>query len=914
MPGPQAQTIMLAVHVKRTEPVDLQGPLLAYVRSTYGDADASDAEDDLAAVQALRAELVAAQGAAQGVKRETLIKYHHALTNIETRFPISSERGHVRLPFVWADAFRPSKKASQANIHFEKAAVLFNLAAVISQSALQVERGTADGLTRACKLFQESAGLFAHLREHEANKVDAPAPVDVSPECCGLMERLMLAQAQECVYHKAVTDGKSPAVAARLAKQAATMYSEVAAAFNGPPIANHFERAWVAHVQMKASLLDVLALNEAAKQLQAEEKISKEVAMLSEAFNRLQATKKLAAAASQELADSLKGLEASVALALSKAQKDNNAIYLEKVPPFAELPPIQGALLVKGAPPTCLDAADAGGALFTGLVPDSSAKALSKYTDAVDAAVREALDKLAAATDAARVTLRQAELPELLEALDGAAPAAALPEGLARELGEVAGMGGAAHLRGILAEVGELRRNVEAELNDGQKALDEEAADDAAARAEFGDKWSPPRSATLARALADKIANFRSTMGAAGESDAKLIARLGEHEPAFAALTPEAAAASMPRLQAPMVSVGPEDPAAVAAALRRGLEELSTLSSERAGIEEALKELKGKDNILPKLMATPSSGYDALFERELAKYSKLRADAAASAARNDEALAALARNAQAFRSAFEVAAWRASCDAAAAGPRGALRTYRELLDHVTEGLRFYLSLQEAVHDHRQQVGDFAFARRQQRDELRSELQRRAREERDAKAAASMAYLSVNPAPVYPAPPAGAYGGYGAPPPQQQQHQHQQQPYPQHHHHAPPPPPQYAPPPPGQQQYGAPPPPPQQQYGAPPPQHAHGAYAAHGAPPPPQHYAQPPQQQQQQQQQQPYGYGHPHGAPPAAPNPYGYGHPQPQHPPQQVQYTLDPYAPGGHPQQQQQQQQQQQHPPYPYPHQ
>lgn len=33
--------------------------------------------------------------------------------------------------------------------------------------------------------------------------------------------------------------------------------------------------------QMKASLLDVLALTEAAKQLQAEEKISKEVAMLS---------------------------------------------------------------------------------------------------------------------------------------------------------------------------------------------------------------------------------------------------------------------------------------------------------------------------------------------------------------------------------------------------------------------------------------------------------------------------------------------------------------------------------------------------------------------------------------------------------------------------------------------------------
>jgi programmed cell death 6-interacting protein len=71
---PTAQNIMLAVHTKRTDPVDVQGPLLAYVRTTYGDSDASDAEDDLAAVQALRAELVASQGAQHGMKRETLVK------------------------------------------------------------------------------------------------------------------------------------------------------------------------------------------------------------------------------------------------------------------------------------------------------------------------------------------------------------------------------------------------------------------------------------------------------------------------------------------------------------------------------------------------------------------------------------------------------------------------------------------------------------------------------------------------------------------------------------------------------------------------------------------------------------------------------------------------------------------------
>jgi len=40
-------------------------------------------------------------------------------------------------------------------------------------------------------------------------------------------------------------------------------------------------------------------------------------------------------------------------------------------------------------------------------------------------------------------------MPELLEALDGATPAAAVPESLARELEEVQAIGGSSHLRGV---------------------------------------------------------------------------------------------------------------------------------------------------------------------------------------------------------------------------------------------------------------------------------------------------------------------------------------------------------------------------------------------------------------------------------------------------------------------------------
>lgn len=49
----------------------------------------------------------------------------------------------------------------------------------------------------------------------------------------------------------------------------------------------------------------------------------------------MQSVKSLAKAVSKEMADSLKGTEEVLTLALTKAQKDNNTVYLERVPPFA---------------------------------------------------------------------------------------------------------------------------------------------------------------------------------------------------------------------------------------------------------------------------------------------------------------------------------------------------------------------------------------------------------------------------------------------------------------------------------------------------------------------------------------------------------------------------------------------------
>lgn len=56
--APNAKNMMLAIHGKKADGVDLKSPLISYVRNTYSDREADDAADDLNMVQQLRAEVI----------------------------------------------------------------------------------------------------------------------------------------------------------------------------------------------------------------------------------------------------------------------------------------------------------------------------------------------------------------------------------------------------------------------------------------------------------------------------------------------------------------------------------------------------------------------------------------------------------------------------------------------------------------------------------------------------------------------------------------------------------------------------------------------------------------------------------------------------------------------------------------
>ncbi|KAL4858651.1 Vacuolar-sorting protein [Chlorella vulgaris] len=900
------QTIMLAVHCKKSETVDLKAPIVKFVAGSYGPQASTDVASDLDEVAQLRADCINQTGPLS-MQAANLAKYYRWLTLMESRFPISRNPEHASIEFAWSDAFRPQKRAEQSSIHFEKAAIVFNLGAVQSQLALQCDRKTDSGLKDSSRLFQEAAGTFGFLRDSASLKIDQPRPLDLTPEAAAMLEKLMLAQAQECVLEKAISDKKAPGVVARVAKQAAVYYRECSS------LLSHFDRSWLAHASVKALLYDVEATVQNSASLRDADQfagVAKEIARLRASQVVLAQAKTEARNASKELQDNVVWKEQWIATRLQKAERDNNTVYLQRIPADVDLPPIVAASLVKPSPPTALKpTSEEQGSMFTSVVPDNSAKALSKYSDMVDTLIRTQMHKLNGASDDARIRLREWELPEALHALE-AGTVAALPDGVRVELEAIQEGGGLQHLQEVQAQVKELRAACLDELDKIESDLQQEEREDNDLRQHYGQRWRRPPSAQLTKNMVDKLAGYRSNLMQAGESDKQLEMKLVSEAAAFAALDPEAAATQMPKMQAPMLSVENMEPATAVATLRQALEGLNTLSGQRAALEEALKERKNRDNVLPMLLGGGGSSPDELFQSELKKYDDLVMEVDNNVSKSQQLLDVIAANQSIFKSSYGFPEWRRACEGAASGVKASIKMYKELRDNLGEGLRFYMGLQEAIGSLRQQAGDHCMTRRIQRDDVIDDLRKQAAEEAD-RTAAQMAALNLQkqqaaaPPPPPPVPQAvggaggASYGGgYAASPGMSGGYENG-------------PAPMAAA---SSGSYGSAPPPPHHQqqqpgYGPPAPPHQQQAQAGF--------YSQPQYQPPQYQQQQypPVQYSQSYGAPPQGYGPPpppmqqaysggsqgGYSYAPPQPGPQQGQYGQQappppPHQPGpqGHP--------------------
>ncbi|KAJ4889999.1 Endosomal targeting BRO1-like domain-containing protein [Raphanus sativus] len=713
--------LMLAIHEKKTTSLDLYRPLRNYVTFTYSEREAQLIEDDLETLKQLRSDVERVPDPSPSARRDLLISYFKALCLVETRFPISPDKHHVNaVSFLWYDAFKQKQKATQQNVNLEKAAVLFNLGASYSQIGLGCDRATVDGRRQASHAFIAAAGAFAWARDNESGKAmvgQSSTTVDVSVECVGMLERLMVAQAQECVFENSIAKGSTPGVSAKIACQAGIFYEEALAALTASPLKDHFEKGWIAHVQMKAALFYSEACYRYGMELHEKEEIAEEIARLRSGASRLAEAKKYSRGAPAQLVEAMNKLEASINCNLDRAVKENDRVYLMRVPSPASLSPLPAFSMVK--PMNMAEILDASKEkMFSVLVPDSSAKALSRYTEMVDDVIRTQAERLQQASELTRVRLKEMDLPDSILAVDGNST---LPADLKDDVEAVQISGGPAGLDAELQQLRDLKRVNQELLVQTEELLQKEATEDAQFRSQFGTRWTRPQSSTLTKNLQDRLNRFAANLKQAGESDVKIERSVRENAALMSILDRRPIEAAVPSLARPMMSLDATEDAIVGN-LKQSLRQLENLGAQRAGLEDMLKEMKRKDDILPKLM-TSTGSYEDMFRREISKYDHICQDISQNIEVQEQLLMQIQAQNEEFSSLFNLEDYKASKENCYKQIQAAISKYREIKENVNEGLKFYVTLQDAITNVKQQCSDFVMTRSIQCREMIEDVQR-----------------------------------------------------------------------------------------------------------------------------------------------------------------------------------------------
>ena len=200
---------------------------------------------------------------------------------------------------------------------------------------------------------------------------------------------------QECFYDKAATDGKTPRL--RCWRSRRLFYEEVKTALASPPLNEHLEVMVGARGQSPRCFRGSLP---AARWRRTTTRTSDPPSPALDEPTELHAAHRMTkntGGISVHCVGAVATLRDAVDEQLRRAQRDNECVYMVRVPAYEDVAPLGAAAVVKAVrpPAEAVDAATED--MFAAIVPESGFKALSRYTEKVDALIREENDVLALA-------------------------------------------------------------------------------------------------------------------------------------------------------------------------------------------------------------------------------------------------------------------------------------------------------------------------------------------------------------------------------------------------------------------------------------------------------------------------------------------------------------------------------------
>ncbi|KAK9359444.1 BRO1-like domain-containing protein [Lipomyces starkeyi] len=722
----------LAIPLRRTDHIGLTPAISAYIEQSY-DQHPGMFKNDIAELERLRNNVVNPEIRASSATN--LTRYFIQLTFLSSKFPAD-----IKVNFVWYGTlgYATSASVSHNDLQFERANILYNLGAVHSQLGFEENRSTGDGLKRACQAFQLAAGCFAYLKQNVNPEMHMNAPDDMSAATLDVLMHLMLAQAQECFWQKAVLDNIKNSLVARLAHQVSDYYGQ---ALNSAMRTAAIKSEWIHHFTCKKYHFEAAAQYRAASDCLSSGKYGEELARLQAAQDACAQALADAKYVAKAVADDLKGLQAKLKSDYARAEKDNDMIYLAPVPATSALPAIKAASTVEALVPRevekPMDALQEkyGPPLFAKLVPFAAHQAASIYVDRRDTLVHKLITaKMDALTSQLHDFLTRLGLPGSLQALERPV---GLPPSLAAHVEEIRASGGYGALQAAIEDVRNLSAVDSAIYSAVADVLHSERNEDDELRARHGtNNWRRAPSVEAGGELYKQLDKFGGIIKAAAESDEVVRGKFRESESTFRVLSRDLREIEdfLPK-SADVARIDPELELR-SSELRQKMNEVSKIEYRRRKFIEDVKEKAKNDDVselvlqetarlerLDPLGKIEATQFEKLFTERLKMYDddKKRVEDEAdmqTGLLTDIELANMDFTASLSKSRGQTLSDR----------ERALQTlelgyfkYQELMSNLEEGRKFYNDFSRPLTQFQDESNDFVYGRHVEARELEGDI-------------------------------------------------------------------------------------------------------------------------------------------------------------------------------------------------
>ena len=313
---------LLAIPCKKTLHVDLLKDLGNLINKTSLQ-NSSLFQNDLKFVDQLRNNIVDTDLSDQSLFDH--VSYYYLIDHLIKKFPSD------QISFTWFQTLSTNSIPSdQYSFQWDQVNVLYNIASLYSLRATE-----APDLTKQCKYFQMSAIIINYLlknynsnlsRDQETNLTLDNAPVTDTPTLISL-KFLMMAQAMECFWQKAIRDRLKDRIISKMSSQIVQFYENV---INFGKKSILIRSDWIDKFKHKQLYFQAVTFYRMGKQYHSKQKYGFEIVCYQRAANYLDLSGIVSDKFKSQIYESLKDVE-----------RDNDFIYHQVLPSESVLPLIE---------------------------------------------------------------------------------------------------------------------------------------------------------------------------------------------------------------------------------------------------------------------------------------------------------------------------------------------------------------------------------------------------------------------------------------------------------------------------------------------------------------------------------------------------------------------------------------------